>query len=85
MTSINRLKNYHLIDRLIRLILTLPVFKTTTEREFPTIRLVKTRLHYKMDDFLADNLVVYKKKEIVMDFTIDMIMDEFYSIKDHRR
>jgi len=38
-----------------------------------------------MDDFLADNLVVYKKKEIVMDFTIDMIMDEFYSIKDHRR
>jgi hypothetical protein len=30
------------------------------------------------DDFLADNLVVYVKKEIDMNFTTNMIMDKFY-------
>jgi hypothetical protein len=43
---------------------------------------VKTRLPNKIDDFLADNLVAYIEKKIVIDFTIEhMIMDEFYSIK----
>jgi hypothetical protein len=43
------------------------------------MKLVKTRFHNKMnDDFLADNLVVYVKKEIDMNFTTNMIMDKFY-------
>jgi hypothetical protein len=49
------------------------------------MKLVKTRLRNKInDDFLDDNLVVNIEKEIVMDFITDMIVDEFYSIKNHR-
>ena len=34
------------------------------------------------DAFLVDNLVVNIKKEITKDFTIKMIMEDFYSLKD---
>lgn len=50
------------------------------------MKLVKTRLRSRMEDeFLANNLVVYIEKEIVKDFMIEMIMDEFYSMKDRQR
>ena len=75
-----------MIDRLIRLVLTLPVSTATTERAFLAIKLLKTRLHNRMEDeFLADNMIVYKEKEIAGNFTIEMIMDEFYSMKNHRQ
>jgi hypothetical protein len=75
-----------LIDRLICLVLTLPVSTATTGRAFSTMKLVKTRLCSRMEDeFLADNFVVYIEKEIAKDFTTEMIMDEFYSMKDRRR
>ena len=52
---------------------------------FLTMKLVKMRLCNKInDDFLDDNSVVNIEKEIVMDFITDMIVDEFYSIKNHR-
>jgi hypothetical protein len=35
------------------------------------------------DEFLAHSLVVYNEKEIAKDFTIELIMDEYYSMKDH--
>jgi len=79
-------KIYNLIDRLIRLVLTLPVSTATTERAFSAMKLVKTRLRSRMEDeFLSNNLVVYIEKEIAKDFTTVMIMDEFYSMKDRRR
>jgi hypothetical protein len=37
------------------------------------------------DEFLGDNVVVYIEKEIAKDFTTEMIMDEFYFLKDRRR
>ena len=81
-----KFKIYFLIDRLIRLVLTLPVSTATTERAFLAIKLLKTRLHNRMEDeFLADNMIVYKEKEIAGNFTIEMIMDEFYSMKNHRQ
>ena len=40
----------HLIDRLIRLVLTLPVFTATTERAFSVMKLLKTRLYNRMED-----------------------------------
>jgi hypothetical protein len=81
-----KLKIYNLIDRLIRLVFTLPVSVATTERAFSAMKLVKTRLRSRTkDEFLADNLVVYIEKEIAKDFTTKMIMDEFYSMKDRRR
>jgi hypothetical protein len=78
-------KIYNLIDRLIRLVLTLPVSTATTKRAFSAMKLVKTRLRSRMEDeFLADNLIVYIEKEIAKDFMTEMIMDEFYSLKDRR-
>ncbi|KAK9993339.1 hypothetical protein SO802_023042 [Lithocarpus litseifolius] len=79
-------KFYHLIDRLIRLVLTIPVSTTTTERVFSAIKLLKTRLRNRMEDeLLADNMIVYIEKEIAGNFTMEMIMDEFYSMKNRRQ
>jgi hypothetical protein len=36
------------------------------------------------DEFLADHLLVYIEKEIAKDFTTEMIINEFYSMKDSR-
>jgi hypothetical protein len=36
------------------------------------------------DEFLTDHLLVYIEKEIAKDFAIEMIIDEFYSMKDRR-
>ena len=73
---------YFLIDRLV---LTLPISTATTERAFLTMNLLKTRLRNRMEDeFLADNMIVYIEKEIAGNFTIEMIIDEFYSMKNRR-
>jgi len=74
---------YPLVDKLIRFILTLPVSTTTIKRAFSAMKIVKTRLRNRMkDDFLANYLIVYIEKEIVERFTIDMIIDDFYSMKE---
>jgi glycine cleavage system regulatory protein len=76
---------YPLIDRLIRLILTLPVSTATIERAFSAMKIVKTRLRNRMeDDFLTNYLIIYIEKEIAERFTIDMIIDDFYSMKERR-
>ena len=74
---------YFLIDRLIRFVLTLQVSTATTERAFSAMKLLKTRLLNRMEDkFLANNMIVYIEKEIAGNFTIEMIIDEFYSMKN---
>jgi len=76
---------YSLVDRLIRLILTLHVSTTTTKRAFSAITIVKTRFHNWMeDDFLVNYLIVYIEKAIVERFTIDMIIDDFYFMKERQ-
>ncbi|CAL5384725.1 unnamed protein product [Camellia sinensis] len=78
-------KTYHLVHRLILLILTLPVSTATTERAFSVMNIVKTSLRNKMEDeFLTDCLVVYIEKEIAENFSSEMIIDDFYSLKHHR-
>ncbi|KAI9200401.1 hypothetical protein LWI28_007195 [Acer negundo] len=55
-----RSEHYTLIDKLIRLVLTLSVSITTTEQAFSAMKLVKTPLRNKMDgDFLTDCMVIY--------------------------
>ena len=77
---------YFLIDKLIRLVLTLPDSTANTERAFSGMKLLKTRLRNRMEDeFLADNMIVYIEKEIAENFIIEMIMDEFYSMKNRRQ
>jgi hypothetical protein len=64
---------------------TLHVSIATTERAFSAMKLVKTRLRSrKEDEFLADHMIFYIEKEIAKDFTTEMIMGDFYSIKDCR-
>ncbi|KAJ9184888.1 hypothetical protein P3X46_004573 [Hevea brasiliensis] len=73
---------YPLIDRLVRLVLTLLVSTATNEQAFSAMSLVKTKLHNKMrDDFLANSLITYIEKEITDTFSIDSIIDEFYAIR----
>jgi hypothetical protein len=49
------------------------------------MKIAKTRLRNRMeDDFLANYLIVYIEKEISERFTINMIIDDFYSMKDQQ-
>lgn len=76
---------YYLVDRLIRLVLTLPVSTATTERAFSAMKIVKTRLRNKMDDdFLGDCLSIYIEREIAMSISNASIIDDFYAKKDRR-
>ncbi|KAI8536866.1 hypothetical protein RHMOL_Rhmol10G0289600 [Rhododendron molle] len=77
--------NYYLIERLIRLVATLPVTTVTAERAFSAMKIVKTDLRNKMeDDFLVDSMIIFIERELVEDNTADSIIDDFYSLK-HRR
>jgi hypothetical protein len=54
-----------------------------TERAFSMMKIVKIRLRNRMeDDFFANYLIVYIEKEIAERFIIDMIIDDFYSMKE---
>jgi len=81
----NKSQHYHLIDRLIRLILTLPVFTTTIDRTFSAMKHVKTVLLNKIkEELLADSMMIYIERELVKDIDSDSIIDEFYSTKHQR-
>jgi len=81
----NKSQHYHLIDRLIRLVLTLPVFTTTIDRTFSAMKHVKTVLLNKIkEELLADSMMIYIERELVKDIDSDSIIDEFYSTKHQR-
>ena len=65
LVEMGKVSIYFLIDRLVRLVLTLPVSTVTTKRAFSVMKLVKTTLQNKMEDgFLADCLVIYIEREL---------------------
>ena len=65
-----------MVDRLLRLVITLPVSTATTERAFSAMKLVKTRLRNRMgDDFLRHYMVVYIGKEIAAKFMVTETID----------
>ncbi|QHO54136.1 Zinc finger MYM-type protein [Arachis hypogaea] len=55
LTKTGKSLTYPLIDRLIRLVLTLPVSTTITERSFSAMNIVKNRLRNKIEDELLAN------------------------------
>ncbi|XP_075492548.1 uncharacterized protein LOC142530610 [Primulina tabacum] len=76
---------YFIIDRLIRLILTLPDSTATTERAFSGMKLLKTPLHNKMEQkYLNNAMVLYIEREIAHDIDIDYIIDRFDLLKNRR-
>jgi hypothetical protein len=49
------------------------------------MKIVKIRLRNQMeDDFLANFFIVYIEKEITERFTINMIIDDLYFMKERR-
>ena len=80
-----KVSHYYLVDKLIRLVLTLTVSTATTERAFFAMKIVKNRLRNKMDDdFIADSLVLYIEKDIAKLFSLDSILDDFNNVRERR-
>ncbi|XP_008232634.1 PREDICTED: uncharacterized protein LOC103331762 [Prunus mume] len=76
---------YHLVDRLIRLVLTLPISTATTERAFSSMRLIKNRLRNKIEDeFLADCILLHIEKEFVDSIDNESLISDFNSLKSRR-
>ncbi|KAI9174544.1 hypothetical protein LWI28_018846 [Acer negundo] len=85
LTEIKRSEHYTLIDKLIHLVLTLPVSTATIERASSAMKLVKTPLRNKMkDDFLTDCMVIYIEREIADITDLDSIIDEFDNVKPRK-
>ncbi|KAL6547370.1 hypothetical protein OROMI_023091 [Orobanche minor] len=81
----NMAQHFNLIDRLIRLVLTLPVSTTSVERAFSAMKLVKTVLRNKMGEgYLANFMVIYVERELDQSINNDSIIDDFDSLKDRR-
>ena len=78
-------ETYYLLDRVVRLILTLPVSTATTERRFSAMKIFKNCFRNKMlDDFLANNLMIYIEREIAENIDSKSVIDEFKDIKGRR-
>nr|XP_043639431.1 uncharacterized protein LOC122610514 [Erigeron canadensis] len=76
---------YDLVERVCRLLLTLPVSTETTERGISTMKIFKTRLRNKMsDDNLANSMVIYIEKEIASKFDAESIIEEFKVLKGRK-
>ncbi|KAL5765245.1 hypothetical protein ACOSQ2_017839 [Xanthoceras sorbifolium] len=72
-----RLQHYFLINRLLRLVLTLPISTATTERAFSAIKLIMTSIHNKMEqEFLTNSMVIYIEKEIADAIDSDFVIDK---------
>ena len=68
----NKMEHYNLIDRLIQLVLTLPVSTATPKRSFSAKKLIKTGLRSNMDEaFLADFMMIHIEQKLVEDIEID--------------
>ncbi|KAG8472816.1 hypothetical protein CXB51_034627 [Gossypium anomalum] len=85
LTKTNKSSIYPLPDRIIHLVLTLPVSTAKTERAFSDMKIVKTRLRQRMeDDFLLTYLVAYIEKEIAREFLTNSIIDGFELTKKRK-
>ncbi|XP_073360020.1 uncharacterized protein [Aegilops tauschii subsp. strangulata] len=70
--------DYPMVERLLRLVITLPVSTATAEQAFSAMKLVKTRLRSKLgDDFLRHCTIVYIEKEIAAKFSSNDIIEIF--------
>lgn len=80
-----RARTFNLIDRLLRLLLTLPVSTASAERAFSTLKITKTRLRNTMEDkFLSNSLLVHIEGELVGHYSYDDIVSEFKDLKERR-
>jgi hypothetical protein len=77
--------SYPMVDKLLRLLLTLPMSTATIERAFSAMKFVKTRLRSKMGDaYLRDYLVVYIERELAAMICSDDITKAYDLANTHR-
>jgi hypothetical protein len=77
--------NFNMIDRLLRLLLTLLVSTASAERVFSILKITKTRLRNKMEDeFLANSMLVHIEGEIARGYSYEDIIADFQSRKKRR-
>ncbi|KAH1046247.1 hypothetical protein J1N35_037031 [Gossypium stocksii] len=70
------------LDKIIRLVLTLPVCIATTEQVFLAMKIMKTRLRNRIEDnFFSTYFMAYIEKEIAREISTDSIIDEFGLMK----
>jgi len=85
LVATGRHRTSNMIDRLLRLLLTLPVSTASAERVFSILKITKTRLRNKMEDeFLANNLVVHIEDEIARDYSYEDIITDFRNLKKRK-
>jgi hypothetical protein len=76
---------YNKLDRLIRLLVTLPVSTASAERAFSSLKIIKTRLRNKMEDeYLANSLLLQIEREITAEYSYEDIIAEFKARKNRR-
>lgn len=61
--------------------LTLPISTTRTKHVFLAMKFIKTLLGNEMDDFLADNIVVYIERDLAKSIDSDTIINDFDLMK----
>ncbi|XP_021824948.1 uncharacterized protein LOC110765998 [Prunus avium] len=71
-------ENYHLLYKLIRLVLTLLVSTATTEQTFSCMRIIKNRLQSTIaDEFLDDFMILHIEREFANSIDNAEIIEEF--------
>ncbi|XP_076954523.1 uncharacterized protein LOC143629000 [Bidens hawaiensis] len=69
-------ETYYLVDRVVWLILTLPVSIATTERGLSAMKIFKNHLRNKVaDEYLTNSLVIHIENEIAEKFDSESIID----------
>ena len=85
LVATGRHRTSNMIDRLLRLLLTLPISTASAERVFSILKITKTRLRNKMEDeFLANNLIVHIEGEIARDYSYEDIITDFQNLKKRK-
>jgi spore germination protein YaaH len=76
---------FHLIDRFLRLLLTLRVSASSAERAFSALKIIKTMLHNKIkDNFFINNMMIHIESELLEDYSYEDIIKDFNDVKDRK-
>ena len=76
---------FHLVYRLIELVLVLPVATATVERAFSAMTIIKTDMCNKMEtDFLTDYLVYYIENDVFRSIDNEVILQHFQTMRTRR-
>lgn len=76
---------FHLVYRLLKLVLILPVATASVERCFSAMNVVKNMLRNKMgEQFMSDCLICYVEKDMFSTINNDVVFDLFKKMKDRR-